>query len=336
MHQASHAIARRWVAQNAAILDTETTGLDEQAEIVEIAVVACSGETLLQTLVKPTRPIPAEVTEIHGITDAMVADAPSWPEVQARLMQILEGRQLVIWHADYDLRLIEQSAAAHSIEAPELYAECAQSVYKHFWQEPGEDPGSVRRQRLTKAAAQQGVEITGQEHRAEVDCLTTRGVILAMASGTGARWRPLIIRPPMIVKCKECGADDLTWHTHNVNRSGAQEGRLRSNDIECQWFLGCNHCSETLATLSADQVAELLNSSRDDQEGADARRYRKLLHAGLRFMAGGVLHQTKAETDAAIDALPDPLAIGGIKVVIDETLPPGSWRISGQKRADQE
>lgn len=189
MHQASHAIARRWLAQNAAILDTETTGLDDQAEIVEVAVVACSGETLLQTLVKPTRPIPPEVTEIHGITDAMVADAPSWLEVQAQLLQILEGRQLVIWHADYDLRLIEQSARANGIEVPAIEAECAQSVYKHFWQEPGADPGTVRRQRLTKAAAQQGVEILGQEQRAEVDCQTTRGVILAMASGRGARWQ---------------------------------------------------------------------------------------------------------------------------------------------------
>ncbi|HEC0486945.1 TPA: 3'-5' exonuclease [Pseudomonas aeruginosa] len=193
MHQASHAIARRWMAQNAAILDTETTGLDEQAEIVEIAVVACSGETLFRTFVKPTKPIPAGVTEIHGITDAMVADAPTWPAVQAALLQILEGRQLVIWHADYDLRLIEQSAAAHGIEAPELYAECAQSVYKHFWHEPGDEPGSFRRQRLTKAAAQQGVEILGQEHRAEVDCLTTRGVIAAMASGQGAHWMPRAI-----------------------------------------------------------------------------------------------------------------------------------------------
>lgn len=39
---------------------------------------------------------------------------------------------------------------------------------------------------------------------------------------------------------------------------------------------------------------------------ADARRYRRLLHEGLRFMAHGKLHRTKAETDAAIDAMPDP------------------------------
>ena len=53
-------------------------------------------------------------------------------------------------------------------------------------------------------------------------------------------------------------------------------------------------------------------------------------------MAGGVLHKTKAETDEAIDALPDPLTVGGIKVVIDETMPPGSWRISGQKEAEEQ
>ena len=39
---------------------------------------------------------------------------------------------------------------------------------------------------------------------------------------------------------------------------------------------------------------------------ADARRYRKLLHQGMRFMSGGILHKTKGATDAAIDAMPEP------------------------------
>ncbi|HEK0270605.1 hypothetical protein [Pseudomonas asiatica] len=147
---------------------------------------------------------------------------------------------------------------------------------------------------------------------------------------------PLRVAP--IAKCKECGSESLTWQTHSriYRGCGAQQGRLNTSDVECLFVLGCDECSETLATLSADQVAKLMNESRDDQDAADARRYRKLLHAGLRFMARGVLHKTKAETDAAIDALPDPLTVGGIKVVIDETLPPGSWRISGQKEAEQE
>nr|WP_177429601.1 MULTISPECIES: hypothetical protein [unclassified Pseudomonas] len=129
--------------------------------------------------------------------------------------------------------------------------------------------------------------------------------------------------------CKECGSESLTWQTHNRVRltCHVQQGRLKTNEVECLFVLGCDECSETLATLSADQVAELMNASPDDQEAADARRYRKLLQAGLRFMAKGVLHKTKAETDAAIDALPDPLKVAGLDVVIDETLPPGTWRI---------
>ncbi|NPZ19493.1 3'-5' exonuclease [Pseudomonas aeruginosa] len=183
-------LAREWMDTDeaVAILDTETTGLGDFAEIVEIAVIDRDGKTLLQSLVKPTRPIPAEISEIHKITDAMVADAPSWPEVQTQLAQVLSGRRLVIWHADYDLRLIGQSAAAHGIVPPHFTAECAQTAYKRFYGEPDAQPGKVRRQRLAYAAAQQGVVIDGQAHRAEVDCRTTLGVIAAMASGKGATW----------------------------------------------------------------------------------------------------------------------------------------------------
>ncbi len=39
-------------------LDTETTGLGSQAEIVEIAVVDGAGRTVLNRLVRPTSPIP--------------------------------------------------------------------------------------------------------------------------------------------------------------------------------------------------------------------------------------------------------------------------------------
>jgi DNA polymerase-3 subunit epsilon len=68
------------------ILDTETTGI-VRAEIVEIAIINHLGETRLDTLIKPSIPIPAEVTELHGISDAMVADAPTFPEAYPRIVQ---------------------------------------------------------------------------------------------------------------------------------------------------------------------------------------------------------------------------------------------------------
>ncbi|WP_218184224.1 3'-5' exonuclease [Streptomyces sp. PKU-EA00015] len=58
-----------------AILDTETTGLEWDAKIVEISVTDGAGSVLLDTLVHPGGPIPEEATAIHGITDVEVKNA---------------------------------------------------------------------------------------------------------------------------------------------------------------------------------------------------------------------------------------------------------------------
>ncbi|MHC5824191.1 MAG: 3'-5' exonuclease, partial [Nostoc sp.] len=62
------------------ILDTETTGLGD-AEIVDVCVMTQWGQPLINTLVKPTIPIPSGATHIHHITDEMVADAPTFPDI---------------------------------------------------------------------------------------------------------------------------------------------------------------------------------------------------------------------------------------------------------------
>ena len=77
-----------WLDANALILDTETTGLDDDAEVVELAVIDCAGTVLLDTLVRPSGPVPAEAAAIHGITDAMLADAPTWSEIHARFCDL--------------------------------------------------------------------------------------------------------------------------------------------------------------------------------------------------------------------------------------------------------
>lgn len=71
------------------------------------------------------------------------------------------------------------------------------------------------------------------------------------------------MKMPTITKCRECGSTALTWDTHNKNISQAQHGRLTTQDIRCQFVLGCDHCSETLAVVSADQVAAWLTESRE-------------------------------------------------------------------------
>ena len=179
-------LAKNWLKSNCLILDTETTGLGNDAEIVEITLLDTTGEILLNTLVKPRRPIPPEATAIHGITNEMVADAPSWIKVCSKFYHLISGRKVVIYNSDYDTRLLGQTNAANWIVGPccveQPVFECAMLAYAEFYGQKSER-GGYRWQKLAAAAEQQGVKIEGTAHRALSDCLTTLGVIKAMATG---------------------------------------------------------------------------------------------------------------------------------------------------------
>ncbi|WP_440495482.1 3'-5' exonuclease [Serratia sarumanii] len=183
--------AQQCLNRNCLVLDTETTGLDDKAEIIEIAVIDATGKVLLNTLVKPSKPIPAEATAIHGITDEMVKDAPTWPEVSPQLCSLISGKTIAIYNAEYDIRLLEQTDRIWKVTPkisvmPQIV--CAMHEYAEFYGQKSER-GGYKWQKLTAAADQQGVTIEDAPHRALSDCLTTLGVIKAMA-GSGSRYAP--------------------------------------------------------------------------------------------------------------------------------------------------
>jgi len=97
------------------ILDTETTGLGSTASIVEISAVDNLGRTVIDSLVNPGFPIPKEATAIHGITDAMVASAPTFDNIYPQLLDLLKY-PCYIYNKGYDTKLIKQSAAQYGIE----------------------------------------------------------------------------------------------------------------------------------------------------------------------------------------------------------------------------
>ena len=91
-----------------AAIDTETTGMSPAsgAALVEVARVAIDGGALGETwssLVRPGRPIPPDASAVHGITDAMVADAPPPAAVAAELRARCGELPLVFHNAPFDL-----------------------------------------------------------------------------------------------------------------------------------------------------------------------------------------------------------------------------------------
>jgi DNA polymerase III subunit epsilon len=85
-------------------LDLESTGTNVETDrIVEVAVVAMeleSGDIRLsfERRINPGIHIPANVVEIHGITDADVIRAPAFGAVAGGLIGLLGRADLVVWH----------------------------------------------------------------------------------------------------------------------------------------------------------------------------------------------------------------------------------------------
>ena len=90
--------------------DIETTGLNRETEyLTEIgAVVLKNGEICerYNTFVHPEKPIPREVVELTGITDEMVADAPSQSEALNHFLDWVGDRPLAAHNADFDMSFL--------------------------------------------------------------------------------------------------------------------------------------------------------------------------------------------------------------------------------------
>lgn len=103
-----------------AVVDVETTGTDPEAdEIVSLAVVRLDPDGVetarYATLVRPRRPIPAEATAVHGITDADVADAPALGDVAPPVLEPLDGAVFAAHNATFDLSMLQHGLAAEGI-----------------------------------------------------------------------------------------------------------------------------------------------------------------------------------------------------------------------------
>jgi DNA polymerase III subunit epsilon len=169
--------ARQAILQKPVYLDTETTGLDRNDEIIEISIVDEDGLVLLESFVKPTQPIPADVIHVHGITNEMVRQAPSWPVLWMRVRSVLFGRLLAIYNADFDLRMMQQTHARHRIPWKENFKSIdIMKLYSDYRGEWDSVRRSMRYHSLDSAGRYCKISIPNS-HRATDDTLLARAVL---------------------------------------------------------------------------------------------------------------------------------------------------------------
>ena len=89
-------------------LDVETTGLKTGGnDVIEVSAVHFHNfepVEIFTTLLRPRKPIPADASEINGITDDMVKDAPKFSEIVPALEQYLGKMPIVAHNAPFDIK----------------------------------------------------------------------------------------------------------------------------------------------------------------------------------------------------------------------------------------
>ena len=100
------------------VFDTETTGLDPiKDEIIEIGACKIRNgkiEEVFSTFVKPSKHIPKEITNLTGITDEMVKDAPTINYVLPDFYKFCYGTTLVAHNIAFDIAFVHNIAKKFS------------------------------------------------------------------------------------------------------------------------------------------------------------------------------------------------------------------------------
>lgn len=172
-----------WQEIDIALLDVETTGRDASVDrVVELGiVVGRNGDVVARYnwLVNPGMPIPEEVSKIHGITDADVADKPRFEAIAAEVVRALGGCVPAAYNAQFDRAFVMSELSRAKIDgagAP-AFARDVDWIDPLIW---ARDIQSDEKSRaLGDVAARLGVKLENA-HRAQDDAEAALRVLYAL------------------------------------------------------------------------------------------------------------------------------------------------------------
>jgi DNA polymerase III epsilon subunit family exonuclease len=157
-----------------AVFDCETTGVaPDKDEIVSLALVLLERDGVesqrFSSLVRPSRPIPAEASAIHGIGDKDVADAPTFAQLAGRLLGLLGSRVFVAHYASFDLAMLQHAFEEAGLGYQPAAVACTLDAFRVL--EPLADC-----HRLEETCKRQGTTLD-DAHQAMSDVLATAALL---------------------------------------------------------------------------------------------------------------------------------------------------------------
>lgn len=151
------------------IMDTETTGLADNDEIIEIAIIDMEGKELLYTKIYTDVPISAEASYINGIRNADLVNMPTIRDLNNKINELFKDKTVLIYNEDFDVRMLYQSGFEGYVKS-----KCLMNLYMNY-------VDSERWVSLQNALIWEDID-TIQDHSALGDCLCCLELIKTIAN----------------------------------------------------------------------------------------------------------------------------------------------------------
>ncbi len=157
------------------VLDSETTGLGNPINFVEVGVLSSRGEPLFDSLIEPSCPVDPRASRVHGHTAESLAGERSFFEVYPDLLDVLWAKRVVVYNASYDRRVWDAAVGrlgARAALAGKLAPwECAMRAFAAYVGE------------RSKRGGYKSQKLSGGDHTAIGDARATLRLIERMAEG---------------------------------------------------------------------------------------------------------------------------------------------------------
>lgn len=169
------------------VIDTETTGLGDDRQVVSICIAdSATGEILVNTLVKPTTLIEPGATAVHGISMAKVKDAKTMDELADEINKAINGRTILGYNIQFDIEAIRNSS--EKIDIPSGPRD-VMLTYARFAGETNNF--GLKNHKLSVACEAMGMSVSNSSvHTASGDVALTLGLLKRMAE-----WKPASAMP---------------------------------------------------------------------------------------------------------------------------------------------
>ncbi|MBL4573666.1 MAG: DNA polymerase III subunit epsilon [Gammaproteobacteria bacterium] len=216
------------------VLDTETTGLDptQGHRVIEIGCVEIDNRKLtgkhFHCYLNPDREIDAGALEVHGLSSHFLADKPRFHQIESEFLEFIDGSELVIHNAPFDIGFLDHELRATNTDAVEIASFCG--VLDSLLLAREKHPG--QRNSLDALCKRYGVDNTQRQlHGALLDAEILADVYLVMTSGqsslllaedesTGSTRRAKAKKSPTErerISVIKAGSDELDAHRQRLN-----------------------------------------------------------------------------------------------------------------------